>query len=186
MKRHYFISSSLDDLERIEDELERSGVATPQIHVLSKDDAGVDTHEHLHNIEAIFKQDVVHGTILGATIGLIGAAIVLSVAYLTKLPETYTWMPFFFLSIVVFGFSTWSGGFYGIQTPHKDFRRFQKDLKKGKHIFIVDLDPAQEGIIKKIEKNHPELVSAGTGSATPRWVVVGQRNIKDITSTTFP
>jgi hypothetical protein len=186
MKRHYFISDNLDDLDRIEDELERRGVAKPQIHVLSKDDAGVETHQHLHNIEAILKQDVVHGTILGATLGLVAAALVLLVAYLTRLPETYTWMPFYFLSIVMFGFVTWSGGFYGIQTPHKDFRRFQKDLDNGRHVFIVDVDPAQESIVKQMEKDHPELVDAGTGAATPRWVVMGQQRFKNITTTTFP
>lgn len=186
MKRHFYISENLDDLDRIEDELERRGVVRPQIHVLSKDDAGVVTHKHLHNIESVFKQDVVHGTILGAGLGFIAAALVLLIAKLSGLPETYTWVPFYFLAIVMFGFVTWSGGFYGIQTPHKDFRRFQKDLDKGKHVFIIDVDPEQESIVKQMEKEHPELVDAGTGAATPRWVVKGQQNFKDITTTTFP
>ena len=186
MKRHYFISDNLDDLDRIEQELEQSGIATPQIHVLSKDDAGVEVHKHLHNVEAVLKQDVVHGTILGFILGLIAAAMVLLVAYLTKLPETYTWMPFYFLAIVIFGFVTWSGGFYGIQTPHKDFRRFQKDLERGKHVFFVDVDPSQEAIINKVKTRHPHLSDAGTGNATPRWVVKGQKSFKDITTTTFP
>ena len=38
MNRHYFISDSLDDLDRIEVELEQKGIHKPQIHVLSKDD----------------------------------------------------------------------------------------------------------------------------------------------------
>ena len=186
MKRHYFISDNLDDLDRIEQELERKGVAKPQIHVLSKDDAGVEKHEHLHNIESVFKQDVVNGTIIGSILGLLAAALVMAVGFLTTLPETFTWMPFYFLAIVVFGFVTWSGGFYGIQTPHKDFRRFQKDLDNGKHIFIVDIDPSQEDIVKQLGAEHPRLVDAGVGDATPRWVVMGQRNFKDITTTTFP
>ena len=41
MLRHYFISDSLDDLEKFEDELEARGVATQQIHVLSLDDPNV-------------------------------------------------------------------------------------------------------------------------------------------------
>lgn len=186
MKRHYFISDDLDDLDRIEQELERRGVVTPQIHVLSKDDTGVEVHKHLHNISSIFRQDVAHGTIVGAILGLLAAALVIAAAYLTALPETYTWVPFYFLAIVVFGFVTWSGGFYGIQTPHKDFRRFQKDLDNGKHIFIVDVDPSQEEIVKQLGIEHPHLIAAGTGEATPRWIVMGQKNFKDITSTTFP
>lgn len=186
MKRHYFISDDLDDLDRIEQELERRGINKPQIHVLSKDDTAVETHPHLHNIEAVFKQDVVHGTLTGAMYGVLAASAVIIVAYMTKLPEAYTWMPFYFLAIVMFGFSTWSGGFYGIQTPHKDFRRFQKDLNKGRHVFIVDTDPSQEEILKKMADDHPHLTEAGIGKATPRWVVMGQQNFKDITSTTFP
>lgn len=86
----------------------------------------------------------------------------------------------------MFGFLTWSGGFYGIQTPHKDFRRFQKDLNNGKHIFIIDVDPSQENIILQMQQLHPDIDHAGTGNATPRWVVMGQQNFKNITSTTFP
>ncbi len=186
MNRHYFISDNLDDLDRIEVELEQKGIHKPQIHVLSKDDAGVDIHEHLHNIESVFKQNVVNGTIVGAMLGVLAAALIMSIGYLTTLPETYTWMPFYFLAIIMFGFITWSGGFYGIQTPHKEFRRFQKDLNNGKHIFIVDVDASQENIIKQVEANHPLLLDAGTGSATPRWIVMGQQNFKDFTTTTFP
>ena len=186
MKRLYYISDNLDDLDKLEQKLERSGVVTPQIHVLSNDDSGVDNHPHLHNIESVLKQDVVHGTILGAIVGALAAALVLAIAQVTALPETYTWMPFYFLAIVMFGFITWSGGFYGIQTPHKDFKRFQKDLDNGKHIFIVDVDPSQEDIVRQLGTEHPHLIQAGTGEATPRWIVMGQQNVKKFTSTTFP
>jgi len=186
MKRHYFISDNLDDLDDLEHELEHRGVVTPQIHVLSKDDGGVDKHEHLHNIESVFKQDVVRGTILGAVFGALTATLVLAIGYLTALPEAYTWTPFYFLAIVMFGFITWSGGFYGIQTPHKDFKRFQKDLDNGKHIFMVDVDPSQEDIVNQLGTEHAHLIKAGTGEATPRWIVMGQQNVKIFTSTTFP
>jgi hypothetical protein len=186
MKRHYFISDDLDDLERIELELEHGGINKPQIHVLSKDDTAVAHHKHLHNIEAVFKQDVVNGMLLGAIFGVLGAMLVMITGYMSNLPETYTWVPFYFLAIVVFGFLTWSGGFYGIQTPHKDFRRFQNDLANGKHVFIVDLDPSQEPIIQQIKAKHPHLTDAGVGDATPRWVIMGQQNFKDITTSTFP
>jgi len=171
MKRHYFISDDLDDLELIEQELERQGILKPQSHVLSKDDSAVARHQHLHNIEAIFKQGVVNGTLLGAMFGVLAATLVLMFGYMTNRTETYSWAPYYFLTIVMFGFITWSGGFYGIQTPLKDFRRFQKVLSKGKPLFIIDLDPAQEDIIPRI--------NPGTGTATPRWIVMGQQSFKN-------
>jgi len=185
MKRHYFISDDLDDLERIEEEVELRGITKPQIHVLSKDDTAVANYKHLHNIETIFKQDMIHSTIVAVVFGVIAAALVMAIGYMSGLPEVYTWMPFYLLAIVVFAFVTWSGVFFGINTPHRDFRRFQKDLDAGRHVFVLDIDPSQEDIINQVKYEHPHLSDAGTGSATPRWISMQQQNLKDITTTTF-
>lgn len=83
MKRHYYLSDNLDGLDRIEDELEHHGIVRPRIHVLSKDDSGVKTHRHLHNIESVLKQDVVYGTILGGLYGMLAAVLVM----LTGMPR---------------------------------------------------------------------------------------------------
>ena len=186
MKRHFYVSEDLDDLERIEEELESSGVHRPQIHVFSRDDTAVENHDHLHNVESVFKKDVVHGLIVGTWIGIVLAALVLVVVGYTNWPDTYTWMPFIFLAVVLFGFSAWSGGLYGIQVPHRDFKRFESQLRQGKHVFIVDVDPEQESSLAKVVARHPGLQLAGTGKATPRWIVMGQYNIRKFTSETFP
>ncbi len=186
MKRHFYVSEDLDDLERIEEELEASGVFRPQIHVFSRDDTAVETHDHLHNIQSVFKKDVVHGTIVGAWIGAALASLVLIVTALSSWPETYTWTPFVLLAIVLLGFGAWSGGLYGIQVPHRDFKRFEAQLRAGKHVFIVDVDPEQEASLARVVYRHHGLQLAGTGRATPRWIVMGQHNIKKFTSETFP
>lgn len=186
MKRHFYVSDDLDDLDHIEEELEARGVHRPQIHVFSRDDAGVETHDHLHNVESVFKKDLVHGTIVGVWIGLVLAALVLIVTAFTDWPEHYTWLPFICLAAVLLGFCAWSGGLYGIQVPHRDFRRFEPQLRAGKHVFIVDVDPEQEAALARVLERHPRLVLAGTGKATPRWIVMGQYRIKKFTSETFP
>ena len=48
LQRRYFVSNNLDDLEVLEEQLESAGVSTPQIHVLSRNDADVENHHHLH------------------------------------------------------------------------------------------------------------------------------------------
>ena len=174
MKRQYFISDDLDDLEIVERDLESAGVTTPQIHVLSEDDSGVESH-HLHEVEAVLKKDVVHGTELGALVGVIAAAAILILAWLSGLTETYTWVPAIFLSVIVLGFCTWEGGLIGIQEPHTDFRRFQDDLHQGKHILFVDIDPEQESTLRNVVNQHPKLKDAGEGGSTPRWVVGAQQ-----------
>ena len=186
MKRHFYVTEDLDDLERIEEELETSGVHRPQIHVFSRDDTAVESHDHLHNIESVFQKDLVHGIIVGSWIGFAFASLVLIVSSYSSWPETYTWMPFIFLAIVLLGFGAWSGGLYGIQVPHRDFKRFEIQLREGKHVFIVDVDPEQESSLARVVDRHPGLQLAGTGKATPRWIVMGQYGIKKFTSETFP
>lgn len=186
MKRHFYVSDDLDDLDRIEEELETRGVHRPQIHVFSRDDSGVETHDHLHNMESLFKKDLVHGTIVGTWIGIAAAALVLIVVSYTSLPETYTWVPFIFLALVLLGFGAWSGGLWGIQEPHHDYKRFEKQLREGKHVFVVDADPEQEAVLERVVEKHPRLQLAGTGKSRPRWIVMGQHRIKKFTSETFP
>lgn len=168
MKRHFYISDDLDDLEIVEDQLEDAGVTTPQIHVLSEDDAGVKAHR-LNDVEAVLRRDVVHGTELGAVVGVIAAAIILGVSWSTGIAETVTWVPPIFLSIIILGFCTWEGGFIGIQKPHSEFKRFEETLRSGKHVLLVDVSQDQEHILQRVVNEHPKLTPAGEGHSAPGW-----------------
>lgn len=174
MKRQYYISSDLADLQLVEQELKSEGLSTPQIHVLSENDAEVEKH-HLHAIESVLKQDVVRSTMLGAIAGVATASLVLLLVYLLQWHTTVAgWMPFAFLSIVILGFCTWVGGFVGIQVPNYEFKQFQNLLSAGKHIFFVDINDDQYASVDKVVKSHASLSHAGTGRATPEWVIKGQ------------
>jgi hypothetical protein len=183
MKRHYYLSDDLDDLDHIEQELEAEGLTAPQMHVLSRDDAGVALHEHLHPVEAVLKKDVVRGTEVGAVVGVIGASLVLAVSYYSGVTATVGWVPFGFLAVVVLGFCTWEGGLFGIQKPHVDFARFEADLDAGKHVFFVDLDDVHEAALSRIVSAHPRLEAAGEGTATPKVVVEAQKKFHDTMQT---
>ena len=178
MLRHYYIVDDLDELELIEHELESEGITEPQIHVLSRDDRQVNLH-HLHEVESVLKQDVVHSTEIGAAVGVIGGTLALLVPYLMGWTSSAAgWTPFVFLAVVILGFSTWEGGFIGIQTPNINFTRFSNLLKKGKHILFVDVAPDQELAISVIMKNHQGIEAAGFGTATPKWVIKAQDNFR--------
>ncbi len=171
MIRHFYISDDLNDLEHVEEELEKAGLSTPQIHVLSYRDAEVASHHHLHEVESILKQDVVHGSSIGALVGLAAAILVLVIAWFTRWHETVTWIPFVFLSIIMLGFCTWEGGLFGLRKPNVHFRRFRDILKQGKHVFFVDIDESQKAVLECVLKDHPRLKLAGTGPATPGFLV---------------
>lgn len=174
MKRHYYVSDDLKDLKEVEQELQQSGLTTPQIHVLSEKDAEVEKH-HLHAIEAVLKQDVVRSTKFGALLGLIAAGVVIGVTYMMQWHTSVVgWIPSGFLAVALLGFCTWEGGLVGIQIPNYQFKRFQALLKQGKHVFFVDVDSNQYEILSEVIERHASLTVAGTGDATPSWVVKGQ------------
>ncbi|WP_199609500.1 NAD/FAD-utilizing enzyme [Flocculibacter collagenilyticus] len=174
MLRHFYITEDLDDLATVEQELKQKGFSPFQIHVLSEKDSEVEKHQ-LNEVEAVLKKDVVHSTEIGAAIGVVFAALVLTVAYLLGWTSSAAgWLPFIFLSIVILGFCTWEGGLFGIQEPNYQFKQFQDKLKKGMHVFFVDVDPEQEPVLANVVGHHPKLQMAGVGEARPRWFVRSQ------------
>ncbi len=187
MTRHFFISTDLDDLERLEGDLEAAGVVTPQIHVLTLDDRGAENHHHLHQVTSLMKKDIIHSTIVGAVIGLCMSALVLLVVYAAGWTESAAgWLPFIFLAIIVLGFFTWEGGLLGIETPNVHFKRFAAALESGKHVFFVDLEPGQAKVLKDALKKHSTVEAAGTGHAAPHWIVFWQHRLKRFFVDTFP
>lgn len=171
MKRHYYIADQLAELSLVQRELQDAGVTDPQIHVLSWDDAEVSRRD-LHEVEAVLQKDVVHSMNMGALAGVAASLAVLLIGYFAGLTNTIAgWTPLIFLAVVVLGFSTWIGGFFGIQEPHHQFKRFQQELEKGRHIFFVDLYPDQEKVLSELVLRHPALRHAGDDESVPSWVV---------------
>lgn len=185
--RHFFISDDLDDLERLEEELEQAGIVTPQIHVLTQDDSAAAEHRHLHTVSALMKKDLIHSGLIGAAVGVCAAVLVLLVAWLTGWTETPAgWIPFVFLAIIALGFFTWEGGLFGIETPNAHFRGFEQALEQGRHVFFVDLEPERKALLEEIARRHPSLEPAGTGRASPHWIVRWQHRVKHFFVEVFP
>ncbi len=187
LKRYFFTSDDLDDLERFEEELEEAGLTTPQIHVLTLDDTGADNHHHLHAVTSLMKKDIIHSGLIGAGIGACMAMLVLSVAYLAGWTDTPAgWIPFVFLAVIMFGFFTWEGGLWGIQTPNVHFKQFQELLEEGKHVFFVDVEPEHGPIVNKLLKGHPTVRKAGKARGAPKWVIAGQNRFRKIVVESLP
>ena len=99
MRRFYYISDDLDNLEQIEHELESGGIARPQIYLLSNDDVGLENHD-VNRVASFLKTDVVHLGEIGAVFGLAIAALILLVAHYSGIAAEVSWVPFIFLAIM--------------------------------------------------------------------------------------
>jgi len=186
MKRYYFISDDMDALGRVVARLKNHGIIKPQIQLLSKDDMAVAGHEAFHVITPVLKQDIAHGMLINTLFAALAGVLILAIGYVTRLPDSYSWIPFYLLATTIFALVMWSGGAYGLQVSQNDFRRLRKDLDDGKYIFIIDVDSSQQEIIRQMEYENPYLIDAGTGSVTPRWISMGKKNVRDGSTTTFP
>ncbi len=186
-KRYFFVSDDLDDLERLEADLEKAGIATPQIHVLTLDDAAAETHHHLHDVQSLMKKDIIQSGQYGLAIGIAAAFVVMLLTWLAGL-HAYPigWLPFIFLAIVLLGFFTWEGGFIGIQTFNRRFKQFRQQLESGRHVFFVDISSDQQHQLDEVVKAHPSARPAGTGQATPHWLVLWQHKLKNFFVETMP
>lgn len=187
MTRYFFIGDTLDDLERFEEDLEQHGIVKPQIHVLSADDIGVAHHGHLHPVKSFMKKDVVNSTLLGAAVGAVLALAVLMIVALAGWQEQVeSWTPFVFLAMAIFGFSTWQGGLWGIQSSNVHFRQFEQALRNGQHVFFVDVPDAQAGPVKTLSRAHASVRFAGVDEGSPGWLVFSQHHLTRFFTQTFP
>jgi len=177
MDRYFFISGDLDDMDRVEKELENAGVTTAQIHVLSKDDEGVARRD-LHEVHDFMKTDVVRSGLRGAILGVIAATVVLLFAYYSSATDSVGWLPFVFLSIVLLGFCTWEGGFFGFQVPNAQFKQFEEVLAQGWHVYFVDVNEGEVAVLQGVTDRHRGLKPAGMGSSTPHWLIDWQNQFK--------
>lgn len=187
MLRYYFISKDLDDLERFEVELEREGIPTEQIHCLSLDDTSAESHIKLHDVAGLMKKDLFHAASYGLAVGVVSAIGVLALAYWAGWTQSQAgWIPFIFLAVIALGFFTWEGGLWGIQTPNVRFKRFEDELKGGRHVFFVDVAADEEGALTETVKSHPAVRAAGIGTASPHWLVIWNLRLKRFFGETMP
>jgi hypothetical protein len=166
MVKHYYIADDLDDLEHVEQELESIGIKASQIHVLSESPADVENH-HLHMVNSFFQQDVVHSAEVGAIVGAVGALFILALAsFMGWTGSAAGWLPFIFLALVVFGFSTWEGGLIGIQKPNINYAPFQKALHAGKHVLLINSNKQLESAVQEVIDGHPHIRLAGVSESS--------------------
>jgi hypothetical protein len=161
MKRFYYISDDLDDLEKIEHELEAGGIARPQIYLLSNDDVGLESRD-VNRVASFLKTDVIHAGEIGAVLGLAVGSVILLVSHFSGIAAQVGWAPFIFLAIIGFGFATWEAGFIGMQIPNVHFTRFEKALEQGRHVLFVETDREDQKKLKAVIKKYPSLERAGT------------------------
>lgn len=162
MKCLYYLSPNLDVSKRVSDDLHNIGITDWYIHVISKDEAGLN-QKHLHSSNYLETLDLARGTTAGGAIGFIISWILVALAISLEpfgSPIDNSWYLFLVVFVTLFGI--WEGGLVGIERKNKKISPFMRDIQEGKYLVLIYADKAHETAISEMMKvRHPESKLAG-------------------------
>jgi len=182
MDRYYYISNNTEDLSVIKTELHAAGIESAQLHVCSPEDGPAEAAaaaRELPEVSSFAKRNLMQSGLFGAAAGLAAALILLLMTHWMGWAKTPAgWTPFALFAVIICGFLMWEAGLQGIQTPNQEFSQFKDATSQGRLIFFIDIKHNQQQLLENITAKHSELEYAGTGRATPSWLIWSQSYLK--------
>lgn len=157
MKCLYYLTPVLESTRKINEDLHQSCVKHWFVHVLSKDENGLQRYK-IHSSNYLEQLDTLRFGIIGAMTGLlVGILIALLVDRLklfgTDMPSAG------YIGIIVFFilFGAWEGGLMGIATENRKIALFHNELEAGAYLILIYAKEACEEIVRNLmETQHPE------------------------------
>lgn len=156
MKNLMFITDNLDELEKMEKNLESKNIPRSHIHVFSKNEAQLENRD-IPSLNDFSKRDLIRSGIYGALLGGILSGSFLMASWAMGWTNGLGIVPVGFVTVALFGFCTWEGGLWGIQTVNRRFDNFREELSSGSHLLIVDAKEEELNTIKDTAEKHPQM-----------------------------
>jgi len=170
MKCIYYLSPNLISTHKISDDLHETGVNDWFIHIVSKDEAGLQ-REHLHSSNYLETLDFIRDGFIGAACGFVAGAAFAYILNLTQPfgPDVPLWAYLAVIALLTF-FGAWQGGLIGVASENKKMARFHDDIEKGKYLVLIYAKKNQEEAVKSMmAKKHSaaQLVAIDTHFMNP-------------------
>ena len=163
MKTNYYLSPTLKSTHQISDDLHEVGVNDWFIHVISKDESGLNK-EHVHSSNYLETLDLVRNGGIGGLIGFIigvfaAAALMFFKPFGPQMPEYVYLIVLAFFTL----FGIWEGGLAGVASENRKLAKFHDDLEDGKYLILIYTGKKQEATVKEVMANkHPEAQLVAT------------------------
>jgi hypothetical protein len=153
----YYTAPTLDSARRISDDLQAVGVQDFFLHVIARDEAGLEQRHipagnYLETLDLV--RDGLIGSAIGLGAGLIGAALLkLFAPFGPHLPN----IVYFATVAAATLFGAWEGGLTGIATENKKLAKFHDDLEAGRCLILIYARQEQEtAVLQSMRVRHPE------------------------------
>jgi hypothetical protein len=157
MKCLYYTAPTLDSARRISDDLHAVGVRDSFLHVISRDEAGLEQRQipsgnYFETLDLV--RDGLIGSAIGLCAGLIGAALLkLFAPFGPNVPNIL----YFATVAAATLFGAWEGGLTGIASENKKLARFHDDIEAGRCVILIyALQEQEAGVVRLMRVRHPE------------------------------
>lgn len=157
MKCLYYLAPTLDSTHVISDDLHEVGVKDFFLHVISRDEAGLQK-QHIHSSNYLETLDIVRDGILGGVAGfLIGLIGIAAIEYFDPFGIEVPAFVYYALVGVATLFGAWEGGLIGIGIENRKLARFHDDIEAGKFLILIYALKEQEASVSSMmQERHPE------------------------------
>jgi hypothetical protein len=152
----YYLAPTLESTHRIADDVRAVGVDDFFLHVISRDEAGLQA-QHIPGGNYLETLDLVRDGLIGAAIGVIPGLI--GIALLRYFQPFGPQMPnlVYYATVgVAILFCAWEGGLTGIATENRKLADFHADLEAGRYLILIYALQWQESLVRQMMRaRHP-------------------------------
>jgi len=157
MRCLYYLAPTLDSTHRISDDLHAAGVKDFFVHVIAKDESGLE-QRHIHSSNYLETLDIIFygfiGAAIGAIAGMIGAGLLM--VFEPFGPDVPRYVYFVIVGVVTM-FGAWEGGLTGIASESKKLKKFRHDIEAGKFLILIYARKQQGAAVRALMRaKHPE------------------------------
>ncbi|HZC87314.1 MAG TPA: hypothetical protein VE266_10000 [Steroidobacteraceae bacterium] len=148
MKCLYYLARTLESTRRISDDVRAVGVSDSLLHVITRDEAGLQK-EHIHSSNYLETLDLIRDGLIGAALGLIFGVIGVGLLqYFQPFGPAVARVVYFATVAVALLFGAWEGGLTGIATENRKLAGFHDDIERGGYLILIYAPRDQEAAVR--------------------------------------
>ena len=165
MRCLYYLSRTLESTQRISNDVRALGVNDSFLHVITKDEAGLQ-EEHIHSSNYLETLDLVRDGLIGAALGVIpGVFGVALLRYFQPFGPAVPRVVYFAIVAVAILFGAWEGGLAGIASENRKLAQFHDDIERGWYLILIYSPKDQEAAVREMMRaRHREAEFAAVDS----------------------
>jgi hypothetical protein len=162
MKCIYYLAPTLPSAHRMSVDLHAAGVNDFFLHVITKDERGLQ-REHIHSGNYFETLDFVRDGFIGAGIGFLAGLVGIGLLdYFEPFGPDVPGYVYVILVAAATLFGAWEGGLVGVDSTNKKIRKFHPHIEAGKYLILVYARKHQEAAVRTImRERHPEAELVG-------------------------